>query len=71
MGVVNLLAATTGLQIDFDADFINGLTLQFQTDNLSIAGVLLIEVSQKFDLQFFFGGFRTKLIDDLIFNRGL
>ena len=71
VGAVDFLAATAGLQIDFYADFINGLTLQLQTDNLSETRVLLIKVRQKLDLQFFFGGFRAKLIDDLILNRGL
>ena len=66
MGVVDLLTATAGLQIDLYADFINGLTLQLQTDNPIVTGVLLIEVSQKLDLQFLFGRFRAKLVQNLI-----
>ena len=68
MGVVDLLAATTGLQIDLNADVINGHSLQAQTDDLGIARVVLVEVSQKLDLQFFFGRFRAKLVQNLIFD---
>lgn len=31
MGIVDLLAATAGLQIDFNADIVNGYSLQAQT----------------------------------------
>lgn len=68
MGVVDLLTATAGLQIDFDADFINGLALKFQTDNLSIARVLFVEVGEKLDLQLFLCRLRAKLVQHLIFN---
>lgn len=32
MGIVDLLAATAGLQIDFNADIVNGYSLQAQTN---------------------------------------
>ncbi len=67
MGIVDLLAATAGLQIDLNADVVNGHSLQAQTDNLDITGGLLIEVGQKFDLQFLFSRFRAKLVQNLIF----
>lgn len=71
MGVVDLLTSTAGLQIDLNADFINGLALQFQTDNLSITKVLFVEVGEKFDLQLFFCRLRTKFVQYLIFDRRL
>lgn len=71
MGVVDLLTSTAGLQIDLNADFINGLALRFQTDNLSITKVLFVEVGEKFDLQLFFCRLRTKFVQYLIFDRRL
>lgn len=71
MRVIDLPVATAGLQIDLNADFINGLALQFQTDNLSIARVFLVEVSEKLNLQFFLWRFRTELVQYLIFDRRL
>lgn len=44
MGIVDLLAATAGLQIDFNADIVNGYSLQAQTNDLRIAGILLVEI---------------------------
>lgn len=66
MGVVDLLATPAGLQVDFDANVINGHSLQAQTNDLGIAGVLPIEVSQKLDLQFFFSWWRAELVQNLI-----
>ena len=66
MGIVDLLAATAGLQIDFDADVINRHSLHAKTNDLGIAGVLPIEVSQKLDLQFFFRWWRAELVQNLI-----
>ena len=71
MGVVDFLTSTAGLQIDLNADFINGLALQFQTDNLSITKVLFVEVGEKFDLQLFLCRLRTKFVQYLIFDRRL
>ena len=68
MRIVDLLATTAGLQVDFYADFINGLALQLQADNLSIARICLIEVSQKLDLQFSFRRCRAEFVQDLIFD---
>lgn len=66
MGIVDFLVSTAGLQIDLDADVINGHSLQAQTDDFGVAGILLVEVSQKLDLQFLFGRFRAKLVQNLI-----
>ena len=44
MGIVDLLAATAGLQIDFNADIVNGYSLQAQTNDLRIAGILLVQI---------------------------
>jgi len=66
MGIVDFLASTAGFQIDLDADVINGHSLQAQTDDYGVAGILLVEVSQKLDLQFLFGRFRAKLVQNLI-----
>ena len=43
--IVDLLTATAGFQVDFDADVINGHSLQAQTNDLGVAGVLPIEMS--------------------------
>ena len=66
MGIVDLLAATAGFQVDLDADVVNGHSLQTQTYDLGVAGVLPIEVSQKLDLQFFFCRWRAELVQNLI-----
>ena len=68
MCVVDFLATTAGLQTDFDADVISGQSLQAQTNDLGVAGVLLAEVSQKLNLQFFFCGWRAELVQNLILN---
>lgn len=68
VGIVDLLAATAGLQIDLDADVIDRHSLQAQTDNFRIAGILLVKVSQKFNLQFLFSWFRAELVQNLIFD---
>ena len=44
MGIVDLLVATAGLQIDFNADIVNGYSLQAQTNDLRIAGILLVQI---------------------------
>ena len=66
MGIVDLLTATAGLQVDFDADVINRHSLHAKTNDRGIAGVLPIEVSQKLDLQFFFSWWRAELVQNLI-----
>ena len=68
MGVVDFLASTAGLQVDFYADFINGLALQLQADNLSIARICLIKVSKKLDLKFSFRRCRAEFVQNLIFD---
>ena len=45
--IVDLLTAAAGFQVDLDADFVNGHSLQAQTYDLGVARVLPIEVSQK------------------------
>lgn len=47
MCVVDLLAATTGLKVDLDADVANRYSLQAKTDNLGVAGIFLVKVSEK------------------------
>lgn len=66
VSIVDLLAATAGLQVDFDADVINRHSMLAKTNDLGIAGVLLIEVSQKLDLQFFFRWWRAEFVQNLI-----
>lgn len=68
MCVVDLLAATAGLKVDLDADVVNRYSLQAKTDNLGVAGILLVKVSKKLYLQLFHRGFRTKPVQHLIFK---
>lgn len=44
MGIVDLLAATAGLQIDFNADIVNGYSQKAQANDLRIEGILLVEI---------------------------
>ena len=71
MRVIDLLAATAGLEVDLDADIVDRYSLQAETDNLGIAGIFLIKVSEKLNLQFFHGRSGAKLIQNLIFERRL
>ena len=66
MCIVDLLTATAGFQIDLDADVVNRHSLQAETDNLGVAGILLIEVGQKLNFQLLFGRFRAELVQNLI-----
>ena len=68
MRVIDLLAATAGLEVDLDADIVDRYSLQAETDNLGIAGIFLIKVSEKLNLQFFHGRSGAKLIQNLIFE---
>lgn len=71
MRVIDLLAATAGLEVDLDADIVDRYSLQAKTDNLGIAGIFLVKVSKKLYLQFFHGRTGAKLIQNLIFERRL
>ena len=71
MGIVDLLAATAGLQIDFNADIVNGYSLKLEADDLSISGIHFIKVSQEPDLQFLFSRFWAEFVQYLILNGGL
>ena len=71
MRIVDLLAATAGLEVDLDTDIIDRDSLQAETDDLSIAGIFLVKVSEKLYLQFFHGRSGAKLIQNLIFKRRL
>lgn len=71
MSVVNLLAATAGLKVNLDADIVNRYSLQAETDNLSIAWIFLVEVSEKLYLQLFNGRTGAKLVQNLILKRRL
>ena len=71
MGIVDLLTATAGFQIDFDADVINGYSLKLEADDLSISGIHFIKVSQEPDLQFLFSRFWAEFVQYLILNGGL
>lgn len=66
--IVNLPAATAGLQIDLNVDVIDRHYLQAQTDNFRIAGILLVKVSQKFNVQFLFNWFWVELVQNLILD---
>ena len=70
MRVIDLLAATAGLEVDLDADIVDRYSLQAKTDNLGIAGIFLVKVSKKLNLQFFHGRTGAKLIQNLIFVSG-
>ena len=58
MRVVDLLTTTAGLQVDLEADVVNRYSLQAKTDNLGIARVFFVKVSEKLYLQFFHRGFQ-------------
>ena len=47
MRIIDLLAATAGLKVDLDADVINRYSLQAKTDDLGVAGIFLVKVSEK------------------------
>lgn len=71
MRIIDLLAATAGLKVDLDADVVNRYSLQAKTDNLGVAGIFFVKVSEKFDLQIFLCRLRTKFVQYLIFDRRL
>lgn len=71
MRVIDLLATTAGLKVDLDANIVNRYSLQAETDDLGIAGIFFVEVSEKLYLQLFNGRTGAKLIQNLIFERRL
>lgn len=71
MRIVDLLAATTGFEVDLDADIVDRYSLQAETDDFGVAGIRLVKVSEKLYIQFFHGRSRTNYIQNLIFERWL